>query len=86
VLSVPKVLKIWPVKIGTKLSMGEILALEGAGFQLPQWQVISPRRLFGGETGIELVRAYPTPPSPDEHPPTYLGKSIRRNPKAPTTK
>ena len=85
-LSVPTVPTIWPVKMGTKLSVAEILALEVAGFRLPQRQVISPRRLFGGETSIELVLTYPVPSSLDEHPHSQAGKVIRRNPKAPIVK
>ena len=86
VLLVPAILTIWPVKVDTKLSVAEILALEVAGFRLPQRQVISPRRLFGGETSIELVLTYPVPSSPNEHPHSRAGKVIRRNPKAPTVK
>ena len=48
--------------------------------------MISPRRLFGGETSIDLVLAYPIPSSPDEHPHSWAGKVIRRNPKASTVK
>ena len=86
VLSVPAVPTIWPMKVGTKLSVAEILASKVADFRLPQCQVISPRRLFGGETSIELVLTYPVPSSPDEHPHSRAGKVIRRNPKASTVK
>ena len=34
-LLVPAVPTIWLVKVGTKLSVAEILALEVAGFRLP---------------------------------------------------
>ena len=85
-LSVPTVSTVWPVKMGTKLSATEILALEAAGFQLPQRQVISPRRLFGGEISIELVLTYHVPSSPDEHPNSRAEKVIRTNLKAPTVK
>jgi hypothetical protein len=73
------------VKLGTNLTKKEILALEHAGFHLPQRAVISPRRLFGGDIPID-VALYPTPPFPDDHPKARLGKNIRRNKKAPTTK
>ena len=86
VLSVLAVLTIWPVKMGTKLSVAEILALKVTGFLLSQRQVISPRRLFGGETSIGLWLTYPVPSSPNEHPHNRAGKVIRRNPKAPTAK
>ena len=36
VISVPEIPATWPVKRGTNLSKQEILALEAAGFQLPQ--------------------------------------------------
>ena len=84
--SMPVVPSIWPVKLGTKLSQAEVLALEAAGFRLPQRQMISPRQLFGGEVGVELVQAYPCPSSPEEHPTNRSGKVVRRNPKAPTVK
>ena len=74
------------MKMGTKLSVAEILALKAAGFRLPQCQVISPRWLFGGETSIELVLTYPIPSSPNEHPNSQAKKMIRRNPKASTVK
>ena len=48
VISMPEIPAIWPVKRGTNLSKQEILALEAAGFQLPQRQAISLWRLFGG--------------------------------------
>ena len=41
VISVPEIPAIRPVKRGTNLSKHEILALEAAGFQLPQRQAIS---------------------------------------------
>lgn len=86
VLSMPPMPTIWPVKIGTNLLKEEILALESADFIPPQWQVISPHQLFGGEEGIQLLHDYPSPPKPDEYPKIQVEKVIRRNPKAPTTK
>jgi hypothetical protein len=85
VKSKPDVPDIWPVKLSTNLTKKEILALENAGFHLPQCVVISPRRLFGGDIPID-VASYPTPSFPDDHPKTRSGKNIRRNKKAPTTK
>ena len=85
VLSVPEIPAIWPVKRGTNLSKHEILALEAAGFQLPQRQAISPRRLFGDHCGIHLLSSYPVPDEAHEHPKIRGGKRIRRNPKSPTT-
>jgi hypothetical protein len=60
------------MKFGTNLTKKEILALENAGFHLPQRAVISPRRLFGGDILVD--------------PKARSGKNIRRNKKAPTTK
>ena len=42
IISVPEIPATWPVKKGTNLTKQEILALEAAGFQLPQRQAISP--------------------------------------------
>jgi hypothetical protein len=66
VKSRPDVPDIWPVKFGTNLTKKEILALENAGFHLPQRAVISLRRLFGGDIPID-VASYPTPPFLDDH-------------------
>jgi hypothetical protein len=46
VKSGPKVPNISPVKLGTDFMKTEILALENAGFRLPQRVVIFPKRLF----------------------------------------
>jgi len=86
VLSMPRVPAIWLVKVGTNLSKVEILALESADFILPQWQVISPWQLFGGEEGIQLLCVYTTLAKPNEHPKPQPIKVIYRNPKAPPTK
>ena len=85
VLSLLEILAIWPVKRGTNLSKHKILELEAAGFQFPQRQAISPRRLFGNHNGIHLLSSYPVPDKTDEHPKIQGGKRIRRNPKFPTT-
>ena len=85
VISVPQIPATWPVKRGTNLTKQEILALEAAGFQLPQRQAISPRRLFGEHNGMHLLSSYPVPNEADEHPKIRGGKRIRRNLKAPTT-
>jgi hypothetical protein len=86
VKSRPVVPNVWLVKIGTNLSRKEILDLEQAGFQLPQRNVISPRRLFGMEELPSDLSSYPIPTSPEEHPKIRSGKKIRRIKNAPTTK
>ena len=85
VISVPEIPATWSVKRGTNLSKQKILALEAAGFQLPQRQAISPRRLFGEYSGTHLLSSYPVPDDADEHPKIQGGKRARWNPKAPTT-
>ena len=85
VISMPEIPAIWLVKRGTNLSKQEILALEVVGFQLPQHQPISPRRLFGEHSGMHLLSSYAVPDKADEHPKIRGGKRICRNPKAPTT-
>ena len=85
VISVPEIPATWPVKIGTNLSKQKILALEAAGFQLPQRQPISPCRLFGEHSATQLLSSYPVPGDADEHPKIRGGKRVCRNPKAPTT-
>jgi hypothetical protein len=64
--------------MGAKLLKAEILALKSASFMLPQWQVISPRRLFGRKAGIELVYAYYIPLSPNEHRKIQARKIVAR--------
>jgi hypothetical protein len=49
------------MKLGTNLTKKEILALENAGFHLPQHVVIFPRRLFNGDIPIDMA-SYPIPP------------------------
>ena len=86
VKSRPDVPKVWLVKMGTNLTQKEILALEGAGFQLQPRLQILPRRLFGDhDVPIDLSQ-YTPPALPDDHPKRRFGKNIRRNPKAPSTK
>jgi len=50
------------------------------------FEVISPRRLFGGESGIELIFAYPIPLTANDYPKLWARKVIRRNLKASTIK
>jgi hypothetical protein len=82
----PDIPSIWLVKIGTNLSTKEILDLESAGFQLLQRAVISLKRLFRMEELPFNLASFLTPMSLDEFPKTRLGKTIRKNNNAPTTK
>ena len=76
VISMPEIPAIWPVKRGTNLSKQEILALEVAGFKLPQRQPILPRRIFGEHSGMHLLSSYAVPDEADEHPKIRGGKRI----------
>ena len=72
---------VWPVLRGTKLTKGEILRLEQAGFQLEERQEISPRRLFGHSgSDIAEVVALPTPEAPDAFPTLRDERRIRHLP------
>jgi hypothetical protein len=86
VMSRPEVPEIWPVKNGTNLTRKEILALENAGFRLPQREVISPRRLFQDHPLPVDLSSYATPAFPDEVPKRRHGKNVRRNKKSPSIK
>jgi hypothetical protein len=85
VASVPPIPDTWPVKVGTKLTKMEIIALENAGFRLPESQPMMPRNFFPEGSSADL-KAYPPPLNPSIHPTTRSGKRIRRNPDAPTLK
>ena len=71
--------KIWPVKRGTNLKRSEIIALERAGFQLPQKRDASPRRHFQSTVidGIDLA-AYHVPEDADKHPTSRFTKAVKR--------
>ena len=74
----PPVPNVWPVLRGTKLTKGEILRLEQAGFQLEEHREISPRRLFQhSRSDIAEVVAVPTPEAPDAFPTLRDGRRIR---------
>ena len=77
----PPVPNVWPVLRGTKLTKGEVLRLEQAGFQLEERQENSPRRLFGHfRSDIAKVVAVPTPEAPDAYPTLCDGRYIRHLP------
>ena len=70
----------------TNLSKNKILDLENAAFQLPQHAIISLKRVFEMEELPFDLSSFPTLMSSDDYPKTRLGKIIRRNNNAPTTK
>ena len=62
----PAVPMTWPVKVGTNLTVQEVLALEEAGFQLQQRGALSPRRQFQVSMDMPLLRSqFPMPSNPD---------------------
>ena len=63
----PPIPSMWPVLKGTKLTKGEIIRLEQAGFQLEERRAISLRRLFGSNRAA-VDAAVPLPNEPDCYP------------------
>jgi hypothetical protein len=86
VVSVPNVPDVWTVKLGTNLTCKEILALENAGFRLPQRKEMTPSRIFQDHPLPLDLANHTTPAYPDEFPTRRSGKLIRRNKKAPSAK
>ena len=75
----PSMSNVWPVLQATKLTKGEILRLEQAGFQLEECREISPRHLFRhSRSDIAEVVAIPTPEALDAFPTLRDGCRIRR--------
>ena len=74
----PPIPVVWPVKFGTNLKLNEILALEAAGFQLPEKKPVSPRRLFSSEPPPANLRAVPVPAEADRYPGKRDGKMVKR--------
>jgi hypothetical protein len=82
----PSIPKIWPVKIGTNLKRTEIDALQVAGFQLPQKEQISPRRLFSTSTAPVNLNSIPIPNDADRYPGKRNGKMVKRTSGRPNPK
>ena len=74
----PTIPDVWPVKLGTNLKQSEILALEAAGFQLPQKVPVSPRRLFSTEKPPANLDTVPVPADADRYPGKREGKIVKR--------
>jgi hypothetical protein len=66
------------VKLGTNLKQCEILALEAAGFQLPQKVSVSPRRLFSTAPSPANLDSVPVPADADRYPGKREGKIVKR--------
>ena len=75
----------WPVRVGTKLSCQEILALEDARFQLEVHGEYLNVSFFGGPstTTMDTIN-HPKPANPNDYATTRYGKVIPCNSKAPT--
>ena len=84
VMDWPTIPNTWPMKIGTKLTRQEILALEEVGFQLEEHGEISPREHFGGPstTSMDIIN-HPKLANPNDYATTWYGKVVRCNLKAP---
>lgn len=74
----PPIPTVWPVKLGTNLKDCEILALEEAGFQLPQKKPVSPRRLFTSDPPPRNLDSVPVPAEADRYPGKRDGKIVKR--------
>ena len=74
----PSIPDVWPVKLGTNLKQSEILALEAAGFQLPQKVPVSPRRLFSTAKPPANLDTVPVPADADRYPGKREGKIVKR--------
>ena len=74
----PSIPDVWPVKLGTNLKQCEILALEAAGFQLPQKVPVSPRRLFSTAPSPANLDSVPVPADADRYPGKREGKLVKR--------
>ena len=84
VLDWPTVPNTWPMKIGTKLSREEVLALEDVEFQLQQREALSPRCMLSTITILPISRShFSMPPNPNAHPTFGFGKTLHCNPTAP---
>ena len=85
-LEKPPILTIWPVKIGTNLSDTEIVALENAGFQLPQREHITPNWLFSNSASPLDLSTLQVPKNPQQYPGTRKSKSIRLSNSGPSSR
>ncbi len=82
----PPIPDIWPVKFGTNLKRKEIQALEAAGFQLPQKEQVSPRRLFSEADLPSSALSIEVPKDADRYPGKRKSKIVRRQANAPSSK
>ena len=82
----PPVPTVWPVKIGTNLTRSEIVALENAGFQLPQRERVPLNRSFNNFALPMDFSSLQVPENPDHFPGTKKSKCVRRSNMGPSSK
>ena len=82
----PPIPTIWPVKIGTNLTHTEIVAIENAGFQLPQRECITPSQLFTNSASPLDLSTLQVPETPQQYPRTRKSKSIQRSSSGPSSR
>ena len=82
----PPVPTISLVKIGTNLTRSEIVALENAGFQLPQRERVPLNRNFNNFALPMDFSSFQVPKNPDHFPGTRKSKCVRRSNTSPSLK
>ena len=82
----PPVPTIWPIKIGTNLTRSEIVALENAGFQLPQRERVPLNRSFNNFALPMDFSSLQVPENPDHFPRTKKSKCVRQSNTGPSSK
>ena len=82
----PPVPTVWPVKIGTNLTRSEIVALENAGFQLPQRERVPLNRSFNNFALPMDFSSLQVPENPDHFPGTRKSKCVRQSNTGPSSK
>ena len=82
----PPVPTVWLVKIGTNLTRSEIVALENAGFQLPQRERVPLNRSFNNFALPMDFSSLQVPENPDHFPGTRKSKCVRQSNTGPSSK
>ena len=82
----PPVPTVWLVKIGTNLTRSEIVALENAGFQLPQRERVPLNRSFNNFALPMDFSSLQVPENPDHFLGTRKSKCVRRSNTGPSSK
>ena len=77
---------MWLVKIGTNLTCSEIVALENAGFQLPQRERVPLNQSFNNFALPVDFSSLQVPENPDHFPGTKKSKSVQQSNTGPSSK